>query len=139
MSFLEAVAEKWNAFYEKAKPVIDKIQSVLVKIGGTLRTVWRHAVRFRKILLTIPVALGAIFMAIYNMSKLPDVVGLNLQTDGTFALQIDRFSVVMGPLAITGLCLALMFCSKRTLTPWMVSVFSLALPVIILVTNIFPA
>ena len=37
------------------------------------------------------------------------------------------------------LCLLLMFGSKRTLTPWLVSVFSLALPLIILVINVFPA
>ena len=44
----------------------------------------------------------------------------------------------MGPVAITALCLLLMFCSKRILTPWVVSAVSLLLPVFIWVINVFP-
>jgi len=40
-------------------------------------------------------------------------------------------------LSITAICLLLMFISKRTLTPWMVSLLSLALPLTILITNTF--
>ena len=46
---------------------------------------------------------------------------------------------VLIPLVITAVCLLLMFVSRRILTPWLVSMFSLALPVIILLLNIFPA
>ena len=75
----------------------------------------------------------------YNMEKLPETVGLNLQLDGAFNVMITRELAVLGPVAITALCLLLMFCSKRILTPWFVSIFSLVLPVFVLVLNIFPA
>ena len=139
MKFLETIAEKWSEFVAAIQPVMEKAAAFFAEVRKALRIVWRYIVRFRKGILAIPVALGAVYLAIQNMRKLPELVGLDLQTDGTFSLQLDRFSAVMGPLAITGLCLALMFCSKRTLTPWLVSVFSLTLPVLILVINIFPA
>ena len=81
----------------------------------------------------------AVILALQNMVKLPVVVGLDLQTSGEFSIQIAREIAALGPMAITALCLLLMFCSKRTLTPWLVSVFSLLLPLLILVTNTFPA
>lgn len=139
MKFLETIAEQWSKFVAAAQPVMEKVAAAFAEVRKALRIVWRYIVRFRKGILSIPVALGAIYLAIYNMRELPELVGLDLQTDGTFSLQLDRFSAVMGPLAITALCLALMFCSKRTLTPWLVSAFSLALPVLILVINVFPA
>ena len=89
--------------------------------------------------MAIPVGIGAVWLAMKNLVELPDTVGLNLQSDGTFSVLIAREIAVLGPIAITALCLLLMFCSKRTLTPWLVSVFSLAIPLLILVTNVFPA
>ena len=83
-------------------------------------------------------ASSAMMLAINNQAKLPEVVGLNLQNNGAFSIQIAREIAVLGPLAVTALCLLLVFCSRRTLTPWLVSVFSLALPVLILVINTFP-
>ena len=67
------------------------------------------------------------------------MVGLDLQITGDFDLQVVRELAVLGPVALTALCLLLMFVSRRTLTPWLVSVFTLLLPVLILFTNIFPA
>lgn len=139
MRFLELIAEKWHSFCEKIKPGMDKTGEFLKKAKEVSTVVWKFLVRLRKVFLAIPVAWGAIYLGIRNMKELPDVVGLNLQIDGTFAIQIARELAVLGPIAITALCLLLMFCSRRTLTPWLVSVFTLALPIFILVINIFPA
>ena len=73
------------------------------------------------------------------MQHLPAVVGLDLQVGGDFSIQVVRELAVLGPVAVTAVCLLLMFISRRTLTPWIVSLVSLALPLVILVTNIFPA
>jgi hypothetical protein len=77
-------------------------------------------------------------LALHNLTHLPKVVGLNLQTDGVFALQIPRGTAVFVPLVITLICLLLMWCSRRTLTPWFACLVSLALPVVILIMNTFP-
>lgn len=139
MSFLETVAAKWKDFTEKAKPAAEKIRGAAGKTGSVLARVWNYVVRLKKVLLAIPVGVGTVLLAVRNMRLLPAMVGLDLQTDGTFGFQIARELAVLGPVAVTALCLLLMFASKRTLTSWLVSLFSLALPLLIWVINVFPA
>ena len=104
----------------------------------TLRTIWKWAYRLRSVVLAIPVAAAAVILAIYNLATLPDMVGFNLQANGEYAQMISKGLVVMGPLALTAVCLLLTFCSKKVLYPWLISVFSLALPLLFMLTNIFP-
>lgn len=104
----------------------------------SLQGIWRWAYRLRSILLAFPVVVTAVVMAIYNMTKLPEIVGINLQSNGEYAMVITRGVAVMGPLALTAVCLLLMFCSKRVLYPWLISLFSLALPLLFLFTSTFP-
>ena len=95
--------------------------------------------RLRAIFLAVPVIIAALWLAGYNSDHLPAQVGLNLQSTGEFAKVISRQSAVTIPLLITGGCLALMCFSRRTLYPWLISVFSLVIPVLLLITNIYPA
>lgn len=139
MSFIDNVMNKWNIFYEKARPVMQKVSRFFRDLGDALRVIWRFIYRLRKVIMAIPVGWGAIYLAIYNQSHLPAVVGLNLQNSGDFSIQVVRELAVLGPLALTAVCLLLMFASRRMLTPWLVSLFSLAVPVLILITNTFPA
>ena len=71
------------------------------------------------------------------MIQLPAKVGLELQASGEFTEMVDKSVAVFGPLAVTVVCLVLMFCSKRVVYPWLISVFSLLLPVLILLLNTF--
>lgn len=138
MRFWDNVMVKWNGFCQKAEPVLKKTGNVFRVIGKVLMTIWRYLKAFKKVWLAIPIVVTSILLALHNLTNLPNVVGLNLQTDGVFALQITRGMAVIGPLGVTLLCLLLMFCSRRTLTPWFVSLVSLALPVVILFLNTFP-
>ena len=139
MNFLDSFADKWQKISEKAQPVVESTVAFGKKAGENIIYVWKYMVKWKKVILAVPVGAGAVVLAIGNLAKLPDTVGLNIQSDGTFSMLIARELAVLGPLAITALCLLLMFTSKRTLTPWLVSVFSLAIPLLILITNIFPA
>ncbi len=139
MQFFYKLSQYWNLLCEKLKPYLEKGKVILGKILAFLKNVWQYALRLHKIILAIPVVWAAITLAISNLVQLPELVGLNLQGDGTFAIQMGRLPAVLAPLLVTLVCLLLMFLSKRTLTPWLVSVFSLALPLIILFTNTFPA
>ena len=138
MSFWDKVMEKWNGFRKKMDPFFQKCVVVFKWIDKALLTVWRYLTAFKKLWLAIPVALGAIWLAMHNMTHLPQVVGLRLQTNGAFAIQITRGLAVISPLAVTLVCLLLMFCSRRTLTPWFVSLCSLLIPIVLLITNTFP-
>lgn len=139
MGFFEKLSQLWDKLCDKMKPTFQIVGDVASDAGIWIRRVWVYIVKLRKVILAAPVAWAAILLALRNLSQLPELVGLNLQADGSFAIQMGRLPAVLAPLLVTAVCLLLMFCSKRTLTPWLVSVFSLSLPVIILVINIFPA
>lgn len=117
---------------EKVKAVVTKINSVINLIGMTIY-------HLRKFVMAAPVVYYALKLADYNRSHLPEQVGLNLQATGEFTHMISRQMAVMGPLALTIACLLLMFCSRKAMYSWAVSIFTLALPLLILISNVYPA
>lgn len=117
--------------FSKIKDVIGKINRVINLIG-----LWLF--RLRKFVLAAPVGYYALKLAEYNRTHLPEQVGINLQSTGEFAQYISRNMAVMGPLALTGGCLVLMFCSRKAMYSWAISVFTLALPLLLLLSNAYP-
>ena len=109
------------------------------KILGVFRVLALAVYRLRSVFLAIPVIFVALRLAAYNSEHLPLLVGLDLQSTGEFARTISRQSAVTFPLMITAVCLALMCFSRKTLYPWLISIFSLAIPLLLLVTNSLPA
>ena len=112
-------------FYDSFKQVVGIIVS------------WIY--RLRKLVLAAPVVYYALRFAGYNAAHLPESVGLNLLSTGEFAFHISRYMAVVGPLALTGGCLAMMFLSRKAMYAWAVSMFTLALPVLLLISNVYPA
>ena len=94
--------------------------------------------KLRSVLLAIPIAVGAVILAIFNQANLPDTVGINMQASGEYAETISKSVAVLGPLALTAVCLLMMFISRKVLYPWLISLFSLVLPLLIYITNFFP-
>ena len=117
--------------FSKVKDVIGKINRIINLIG-----LWLF--RLRKFVLAAPVVYYALKLAEYNRTHLPEQVGINLQSTGEFAQYISRNMAVMGPLALTGGCLVLMFCSRKAMYSWAISVFTLALPLLLLLSNAYP-
>ena len=72
------------------------------------------------------------------LARLPEEVGINLLTTGEYEFLIIRGLAVLAPLVVTGICLLMMWISRRTIYPWLISIFSLVLPILLIVTNIFP-
>ena len=138
MNFMDSIAEKWNAFRIKTEPFRVKAGKFCGSVGNGMSMIWSYVVRLRKIFAAVPVAWAAVMLAIRNMVELPATVGIGLQLDGSFTFEMSRELAVLGPVALTALCLLLMFCSKRILTPWVVSAVSLIFPVFIWVINVFP-
>lgn len=122
--------EKGSGFRQVRKTVgqVDQVIDIVLQVLFHLR----------KLVLAAPVVYYAIKLAAYNSDHLPAVVGINLQSSGAFADVISRQMAVMGPLALTGGCLVMLFCSRKVIYPWVISVFSLALPILLLVSNIYP-
>ena len=129
----------WQRLMDRVRVILSNLRVFFANTAKFLEKIISEVSKLKKIIASVPVAIGAVVLALYNMANLPRVVGLDLLENGSFTYQIPRGLAVFAPLAVTGVCLLLMFCSRRILTPWLVSVVSLLIPVVILVTNIFPA
>ncbi len=144
MEWLNSLAQKWYQFVEKIRPTMEKV-------GGVCKTAWKnlsfigsYMYKLRAIILCAPVAAAAAVLASINMTRLGDVVeitkvGVDTQSQeslfGFLVIGVDYISkdvAVLLPLVLTVLCLLLTLCSKRTFYPWLISVFSLALPLLLL-------
>ena len=115
------------------------LKTVIAKTNSLINFIGLLLFRLRKLVLSVPVAYAALKLAMYNRTYLPEQVGINLQSSGDFAQMISRDMAVMGPFGLTAACLLLMFCSRKAMYPWAISVFTLVLPILILFTNIYPA
>lgn len=138
MAGLGKVKEQWLAVREKLRTPRQKMEGGLQSVGNVFKIIVSWVVRLHKVILAAPVVAGAGYLAQYNYDHLPSQVGIDLQATGQYAQLISKDAAVLAPLMVTGLCLLFMFCSRRTIYPWIISIFSLVLPVLILVTNIFP-
>ena len=124
--------KKTNPGWEKTKAVLGAIGNVFAKIGIFI-------FRIRSVLMAAPVVYAAVRLAMYARENLPEQVGINLKESGEYAMLVARDTAIMGSLAVTALCLLMMFVSRRTIYPWLISIFSLVLPILLIVTNMFPA
>ena len=138
MNIFETMDNKWQRFLEEHGPAIDKTKTVFRNIWTVLKRTGLWVYRLRSIFLAVPVILYALRLAVYNMQNLPEQVGINIQTTGEYAQMIDRNIAVMGPLAVTALCILMMFLSRKVFYPWIISLFSLVLPILIYIINVFP-
>lgn len=107
---------------------VKKAYAVIKKIFG-----WLY--RFRGPLLSAPIAIAAIYLAVKSNQSLPEMVGIDLQVDGTFSKMISREVAVWVPLGITGGCLVMTCCSRRIVYPWLIALFTLVIPLLLLLTN----
>ena len=126
-----------SAFVEKLKKFWGKVTLVSNKIDEFGTAVYRFCFKIRKIVLAAPVVYYAVKFAMDNAERLPETVGLNMQSNGQFAVLVTRNYAVYGPLGVTLFCLLLMFFSRKTIFPWVISIFTLVLPWLIYLTNIY--
>lgn len=143
MQWLNTFMDKYYAFLDKARPVFSSIGSILKVVGSSVYKIGVYMYRLRSILLAAPVAAMALILAVQNMQRLPEsveITKLAYNPEAEHALFgflelttgfITRDMAVFGPAIITAVCLVMMMCSKRTLYPFIISVFSLCLPVVL--------
>ena len=122
---------------EKTKVQENKFEKVK-KVRDILRVTGQWIYKLRSVILAIPVVLAAIVLALQNLTRLPPYVGINIQPSGEPAMMLERSVAVMLPLLVTAGCLLMMFLSRKVLYPWLISLFSLVLPILLWVTSVFP-
>ena len=126
-----------STFVENFKEIWDKVYQVYKKVEEVISIIYRCIFKLRKLFMALPVVYLAIRIAAANLQRLPEAVGINMQSNGEFALMVTRNYAVYGPLGITGFCLLLMFFSRKTVYPWVISIFSLVLPYLLYITNLY--
>lgn len=117
----------------------EKAKSIIARINRVMNLIFTWLFRLRKFVMAAPVVYYAWKLAAYNRQHLPEQVGINLQSTGEFAQYISRNMAVMGPLGLTIGCLILMFCSRKAMYSWAICVFTLALPLLLLLSNAYPS
>lgn len=108
---------------------------VLNGIKNFFVSLFQFVFYFRRFFLAIPVVYVAVKEAKKGMEQLPELVGLVLEKNGTYSLLVPREQAVFLPLIITGGCLLCMFFSRKVFYPWLISVVTLVIPVLILLLN----
>lgn len=127
------VSQWWKRIQEKEST--QKMNTFLKKVGFVLKTTAQWAYKLRSLVMSIPVFVLAGALAIRNARQLPDLVGVNMLASGEYQWYVSRGAAVLIPFAVTVVCLLLMLISKKTLYPWLISLFSLVLPIVVWLTN----
>ena len=115
-----------------------KVRDVIWKIAHVIAVIAKWIYNLRGIWMSIPVALVALRLAAWNAARLPEEVGINLLANGEYQYLISRDLAIMAPLVLTGGCLVLVLFSRKNMYPWLISIFSLVLPLLLWATNVFP-
>ena len=113
-------------------------------LQNKVNPVWQWIYRLRSVFLAIPVLLAALILALRNIIRLPQAVTFSwaaLNDVGNLVFQnvtINKTLAVWGPFGITAICVAMIFLSRRVVYPWLISLFTLILPIVLYWVNIFP-
>ncbi len=118
---------------------LEKFGEGICAIGAFFKKNWRVSLELRKVVMAAPVVVLMLSLAAKCREQLPEMVGINLLENGDFAQLIAREAAISGCMAVTVICLVFMFLSRKTVYPWLISFLSLLLPLLLIVTNTFPA
>jgi hypothetical protein len=104
------------------------------KIASFCSATGKWTYKLRAFVLAIPVVAIAVILAVSNMATLPAAVAIGLPNivNGILVFQevlVSKILAVFIPLLVTAFCLLMMFLSKRISFPFLVSLFSLILPI----------
>lgn len=136
-----------RTFPQVLRLVWDKICDVFCGIGHVFKILWTLIIRLRKILLAAPVIVASMRLAKECSEVLTgpfrfhimDLIASFKNSDLIIRqVEVSRDMAIVGPMAVTGTCLVLMFLSRRTLYPWLISIFTLVIPLYVLYAGYFP-
>lgn len=119
---------KWQEANRRFRKKMEPVDKVMAAIGKVLY-------HLRKVFLAVPVVYLAMRVFVYAKEKLPQEVGILLQENGGYRYILDKAQALNLCLAVTGGCLLMMFLSRKIMYPWIISLFSLILPVFLVFSN----
>ena len=102
--------------------------------GENIKSVLSWMFRLRGVALSVPVAVIAVILAVNSAAVLPGPMEIGA---GQNVITLSKSVLIMGPLALTALSILMTLFSKRVIYPWLISVFTLLLPVVLWFTMTF--
>lgn len=150
MNFLDRIVEQWNSLVDQIRPSWILAKKIFRGVGLVFVFLWKFIFGIRGIIISVPVALAALYVASWGQQNLPEVVEIThivIDTHaenalfGLFVMSTDMITrdvALFMPLALTAFCLVMTILSKRTLFPWLISIFTLVLPVVMYYLNTYP-
>ena len=141
MKFLDKVKSLLQDSQQDQKA--PSVQSGKKKEKGTFGYICQWIYKLRTVILAIPVVLAAIILALYNAANLPEKLQLYFPASANKevmvkVVEMGKGTAIFVPLLLTAFCLLMMFCSKKVLYPWIISVFTLVLPLFFMFISAFP-
>lgn len=134
MNFFEKLGDAIIGYWNRVKP----------KGKNTFTTICAWFFRLRSIFLCVPVVAAAVILAMANGARLPAQMAVRFpgfSQSGQLVLDtymVTRSAAVGIPLFFTGVCVLMMFLSRRTVYPWIASVLTLILPLFLYFITVFP-
>ncbi len=150
MNWLDKIVEKWNWLKDQVRPVWNATKKAFSVVGNIFAVIWKVIYSLRGILISAPVAAAALLIASWAQQNLPEVVQIThvvIDRDaenalfGLFVMTSDlitRDVAIFVPLVLTGFCLLMTVLSKKVLYPWLISIFTLCLPIVMWALNTYP-
>lgn len=146
MKFFDSIKARFEAIRQKnaENREIDNLSAKNPNEKQSTFTYICHWVyKLRSVFMAIPVLTAAVILAIRNSRNLPEKIAVYFPSFSAEKViikltELDRGTAVVIPLLLTIACLALMFCSKRTVYPWIISIFTLVLPLFFLFIGMYP-
>lgn len=150
MQWINTFMDKFYTFVARIRPFFMAIGRFFRALGEAFYKIGLYMYRLRSLILAAPVAGVAVILAMENQDRLAETVEVSTfrynpeAVDALFGFleigttTITRDAAVFGPAIVTGACLLMMIFSKRTLYPFLISVFSLCLPLVIWFLSVYP-
>ena len=131
---MKKVLDFFKNIGRKIKSAWNNSASARGKIAAFFTATGKWTYKLRGVVLAIPIVVISVILAVSNMATLPAAVAIGLPNivNGILVFQevmVSKILAVFIPLLVTSVCLLLMFLSKRISFPFLVSVFSLILPI----------
>lgn len=140
---MKKVSDFFKNVGSKIKGAWDNSSSTRGKIVAFCSATGKWTYKLRAVVLAIPIIVISIILAVSNMATLPAAVAIGLPAvvNGILVFQelmVSKILAVFIPLLVTAFCLLMMFLSKRVSFPFLVSLFSLILPIFFSVAASLP-
>lgn len=128
---MKQVFSRIAAFF---RGIWEKTASFRGKMGAFFTATGKWTYKLRALVLALPIVVISIILAVTNMAALPAAVAIGLPavSGGVLVFQevmVSKVLAVFIPLLVTAFCLLMMFISRRISFPFLISAFSLVLPI----------